>query len=182
MLKGRLGLETARIPQVDRHGVMWLGRGNLLVEDGTLRFVAAGDGSLAPGEYLIPFQTISCLLLGPGTHQGLTPCQIGVIGTEGHTGVHAHPAFAGKDHSSPMVAIAVAGALPQLGFIHEHSGISFCLDLADLYRHSVTLPVAFGAVRDFQSARPRQQFLTRSVGPQAGRQDLPPRKAGVDHD
>jgi CRISP-associated protein Cas1 len=59
-----------------------------------------------------------------------------------------------------MIAVAVAGALPQLGFIHEHSGISFCLDLADLYRHSVTLPVAFGAVRDFQSGRRQQQFLT----------------------
>jgi CRISP-associated protein Cas1 len=67
MLKGRLGLETARIPQIDRHGVMWLGRGNLLVEDGTLRFIAGGDDSLAPGEYLIPFQTISRFLLGPGT-------------------------------------------------------------------------------------------------------------------
>jgi CRISP-associated protein Cas1 len=66
MLKGRLGLETARIPHVDRHGLMWLGRGNLLVEDGTLRFVAGGDEFPAPGEYLIPFQTVSCFILGTG--------------------------------------------------------------------------------------------------------------------
>lgn len=46
MLKGRLGLETARIPQRNRHGLMWLGRGNLLVEDGTLRFIAGGDETL----------------------------------------------------------------------------------------------------------------------------------------
>lgn len=29
MLKGRLGLESARIPHRDRHGLMWLERGNL---------------------------------------------------------------------------------------------------------------------------------------------------------
>jgi CRISPR-associated protein Cas1 len=62
--------------------------------------------------------------------------------------------------AAAMVAVAVIGALPQLGFIHEHSGISFCLDLADLYRHSVTLPLAFGAVQDFQSGRPQKPFLT----------------------
>ena len=35
MLKGRLGLETARIPYADRHGLLWLSRGNPTVEDGT---------------------------------------------------------------------------------------------------------------------------------------------------
>ena len=38
MLKGRLGLETARIPHADRHGLLWLERGTLSVEDGCLRF------------------------------------------------------------------------------------------------------------------------------------------------
>jgi CRISP-associated protein Cas1 len=52
--------------------------------------------------------------------------------------------------AAAMVATAVAGAIPQIGFIHEASGISFCLDIADLYRDSVTLPVAFGAVREFE--------------------------------
>ena len=50
MLKGRLGLESARVPHSDRHGIMWLGRGNLYVESGTLRFVTAGYGDLGPGE------------------------------------------------------------------------------------------------------------------------------------
>ena len=27
MLRGRLGLETARIPHADRHGLLWLSRG-----------------------------------------------------------------------------------------------------------------------------------------------------------
>ncbi len=44
VLLGRLGLETARIPHVDRHGLVWLERGRLYVEDGTLRFEAAGFG------------------------------------------------------------------------------------------------------------------------------------------
>ena len=38
MLRGRLGLETARIPHADRHGLLWLSRGALTVQDGTLRF------------------------------------------------------------------------------------------------------------------------------------------------
>ncbi|MNS33374.1 CRISPR-associated endonuclease Cas1 [compost metagenome] len=47
-----------------------------------------------------------------------------------------------------MVAVAVTGTLPQLGFIHEDSGNSLCLDLADLFRDTVTLPVAFAAARE----------------------------------
>ena len=71
MLKGRLGLETARIPHADRHGLLWLSRGALTVRDGTLRFERnAGPDSSTPldaGEYGIPFQTISMILLGPGS-------------------------------------------------------------------------------------------------------------------
>lgn len=66
MLKGRLGLETARVPHADRHGLLSLSRGRLFVNDGTLRFVAAEGGELDAGEYDIPFQLISCVLLGPG--------------------------------------------------------------------------------------------------------------------
>ena len=44
MLVGRLGLEKARIPHADRHGLVWLERGRLEVEDGCLRFVSAGGG------------------------------------------------------------------------------------------------------------------------------------------
>jgi len=248
LLKGRLGLETARIPHIDRHGLMWLGRGNLLVEDGTLRFVAAGDEFLPPGEYLIPFQTVSCFVLGPGTTVSHDAMRItarhgtGLLFTgEGGVRLYASMPF-GPDSSdlarrqiqlwsdpharlrvarrmyawrlgeilpendldslrgiegarmretyrqltaqygiqwdgrrydrknplnddlpnqainhaatameaAAMVATAVAGAIPQIGFIHESSGISFCLDLADLYRDSITLPVAFSAVREFQ--------------------------------
>lgn len=73
-LKGRLGLETARVPHADRHGLMWLERGRLAVEDGTLVFTTAGSPHLDAGAYDIPFQQISCILLGPGgavTHDAL---------------------------------------------------------------------------------------------------------------
>lgn len=74
MLAGRLGLEKARIPHADRHGLVWLDRGRLEVEDGCLRFVTAGGGELAAGDYQIPHQAISIILLGPGssiTHDAL---------------------------------------------------------------------------------------------------------------
>jgi CRISPR-associated protein Cas1 len=74
MLSGRLGLEKARIPHADRHGLIWLDRGRLEVEDGCLRFVTAGSGELAAGDYQIPHQAISIVLLGPGssvTHDAL---------------------------------------------------------------------------------------------------------------
>jgi CRISP-associated protein Cas1 len=267
MLKGRLGLETAGIPQRDRHGLMWLGRGNLLVEDGTLRFVAAGDESLPPGEYLIPFQMISCFILGPGVTVSHDAMRImarhgtGILFTgEGGVRLYASMPF-GPDNSAlarrqiaawadpaarlrcvrrmyawrlgevlpdadldtlrgiegarmretyrlltrqygvkwegrrydranpegddtpnqainhaataveaaAMVATAVAGAIPQIGFIHEASGISFCLDIADLYRDSVTLPVAFGAVREFERQQPPVMTLEAVTRKLAGR-------------
>ena len=71
LLRGRLGLETARIPHADRHGLLWLSRGALTVRNGTLRFERnsppSADSSLDEGEYGIPFQTISMILLGPGS-------------------------------------------------------------------------------------------------------------------
>ena len=71
MLRGRLGLETARIPHADRHGLLWLSRGALTVKDGTLRFERQqgpdADSGLEAGEYGIPFQSLSMILLGPGS-------------------------------------------------------------------------------------------------------------------
>ena len=77
VLAGRLGLETARIPHADRHGLVWLARGHLCVEDGTLHFQTAGSGDMKPGDYAIPFQMVSILLLGPGStvsHDALRLC------------------------------------------------------------------------------------------------------------
>ncbi|SAL59206.1 CRISPR-associated endonuclease Cas1 [Caballeronia cordobensis] len=68
MLKGRLGLDTSRVPHADRHGLLWLERGALNVIDGCLSF--------ASGQHVdqIPHQSVSMILLGPGssvTHDAL---------------------------------------------------------------------------------------------------------------
>ena len=71
MFKGRLGLETARIPHADRDGLLWLSRGALTARDGTLSFERGSQLSendpLGPGHYAIPFQGVSMILLGPGS-------------------------------------------------------------------------------------------------------------------
>lgn len=244
MLKGRLGLETARLPHADRHGLLWLDRGQLSVEDGCLRFVAAGSDTVPAGDYRVPHQAVSLVLLGPGStvshdalrllarhntglaaigedgvrfytaqpllpdHSALGRAQacawadatgarmavarrmyawrlgevlphrdIAVLrGIEGarvkeiyrltaeRIGVH----WAGRryDRSDPTsadlpnqalnhaasaveaaaaIAVAATATIPQLGFIHEDSGQSWVLDMADLVRDEVTVPCAFKA-------------------------------------
>ena len=250
MLRGRLGLETARIPHADRHGLLWLSRGALTVRDGTLRFERQSgpdSGSpMEPGEYSIPFQSISMILLGSGStvshdalrlmaRHGTALVAVGEDGVRCYTAPPLMPdtsdiarrqmrawgdpgggriAIARKmyalrlgevfphqsldalrgvegarmrrtyrnlaqrygirwqgrryDRANPMAAdipnqainhasVAVAsaaviavmsvGAIPQLGFIHEHSGEAFALDIADLFRDVVLLPAAFRSAR-----------------------------------
>ena len=251
MLKGRLGLETARVPHADRHGMMWLGRGNLIVEAGTLRFLAAGDGVLDPGDYAIPVQSVSCIALQPGTtvshdalrilaNQGTGLVVVGEGGVRLYASLPHGPdesararrharlwadesrrlgvarrmyawrlgevvpasdiavlrgiegarmkaryaqlakdygiAWGGRryDRMNPeaadeanqainhaataveaaaAVAVAAVGAVRQLGFIHEDSGNAFVLDVADLYRDTHTIPIAFGAVKELERGR-----------------------------
>ena len=45
------------------------------------------------------------------------------------------------------VAVAAVGAIPPLGFIHEQSSNAFTLDIADLYRAELTVPMAFRVAR-----------------------------------
>lgn len=54
-------------------------------------------------------------------------------------------------------AVSCTGTIPQLGFLHEDSGKSFILDIADLYKTKLTIPVAF------QVAAQKPQDLERSV-------------------
>ncbi len=275
MLKGRLGLETARVPQSDRHGLFWLGRGRLYVEDGTLRFATTGTERMVAGDYALPFQMVNCLLLEPGTtishdslrllarhgvglvaiaeggvrlyasmpagaaasrlaraqvkawadEQGervqvartmyawrlgevLGSTQIEVL--RGMEGVRAKETYRrlaeqygitwhgrrydrqnpeGDDlpnqainHSATAVvaaaevAVAIAGAIPQLGFIHEESSISFALDIADLFRDSVTVPAAFAAVRQQASKtdEPLERLVRRVAAAEIRRQKVIP--------
>lgn len=260
MLAGRLGLEKARIPHADRHGLVWLDRGRLEVEDGCLRFVTAGSGELAAGDYQIPHQSVSIILLGPGssvTHDALRllarhGCALAAIG-EGAVRFYTAPpllpdssaaarsqvalwadpktrmevaramyamrfgefvltrdievlrgqegarikrsyqlaaqrfniSWDGRfyDRENPdasdvpnqalnhaatamsaaaTVAVASLGAIPQLGFIHEDSGQAFVLDIADLYRHDVTLEIAFGAVQEsLKGGEPLERLVRR---------------------
>jgi CRISPR-associated protein Cas1 len=264
VLKGRLGLDEARIPHVDRHGLIWLDRGQLSVEDGCLRFVTAG-GALPSGDYRIPHQAVSLILLGPGTsvsHDALRilarhNTAIAAVGEDGvriytapplgpdrsdvarrqarlwadevtrkelarrmyawrlgeilpHSDIavlrgiegarvkEAYRLAAAKhgirwdgrhyDRANPTaadlpnqainhaatavqaaaaVAVASLSALPQLGFIHEDSDQSFVLDIADLFRESVMLPVAFGAAKE--AAQRPDQTIDRLVRRRAGK-------------
>lgn len=250
-LAGRLGLASARIPHADRHGLLWLEHGRLSVEDGTLRFLAAGSESLQAGDYAIPYQAVSMILLGPGTslthdvlrlaaRHGMLLAAVGEGGVKTYT---APPMGQGRsevarahaerwadpklrldtarrlyawrfgrilpqrdiatlrgiegarmkeayrlvaqrfgidwngrhyqrdnpqatdlpnqaiNHAATFVeaaadiAVAAVGALPPLGFIHEDSSNAFTLDIADLWRTELTLPLAFGAVKAMSECR-----------------------------
>lgn len=255
MLKGRLGLEQVRIAHADRHGLLYLERGVLTVVDGCLHFSAASGGALPAGEYQLPHQTLSALLIGPGTslshdvlrllaRHGTSLVAVGTDATRLYTAPALGPdrsdvaraqarawaderrrvAIARKmyarrlgeilphteievlrgiegarvkesyrlvaqsfgmawkkraydrnrpdagdlanqaiNHASTAVraaagvAVAAVSALPQLGFIHEDSDQSFVLDIADLYRESVTLRLAFHAAKQLEQG---QQDLT----------------------
>ena len=53
MLKGRLGLDSAKVPYADRAGLLYLARGALTSRDGTLAFVqgpATDADALTPGD------------------------------------------------------------------------------------------------------------------------------------
>ena len=250
MLRGRLGLETARIPHADRHGLLWLSRGALTVRDGTLRFErespADSKSPLESGSYGIPFQTLSMILLGPGStvshdalrlmaRHGTALVAVGEDGVRCYTAPPLMPdtseiarrqmrawgdpggsritvarrmyaarlgeifphqdidvlrgmegarmrqtyknlaqrygiAWRGRryDRNNPLaadipnqainhasvavtsaavIAVVAVGAIPQLGFIHEHSGDAFALDIADLFRDTVLLPAAFKSAK-----------------------------------
>lgn len=264
-LPGRLGLAESRIPHADRHGLLWLEYGRLFVEDGTLRFVAAGSDTLAAGDYAIPYQAVSMLLLGPGTslthdvlrlcaRHGILLAAVGEGGVKFYTappmgqgrsdvarthahlwanpskrldiarklyawrfgrvlphrdievlrgiegsrlkeaykilaqkyGVHWRGRLYDRDdpesadlpnqainHAATFmeaaadIAVAAVGALPPLGFIHEDSSNAFTLDIADLFRVDVTLPLAFSAVQEYQ--KHREQSLEREIRKRAAK-------------
>jgi CRISPR-associated protein Cas1 len=62
------------------------------------------------------------------------------------------------------IAVAATATIPQLGFIHEDSGQSFVLDVADLARDTVTIPCAFRAAA-LAAKRPTENIerLTRRL-------------------
>jgi CRISPR-associated protein Cas1 len=256
VLKGRLGLDSAKIPHADRSGLLYLARGALTARDGTLSFRRGPRGDadpdpLADGEYAIPTQTVSMILLGPGstvshdalrllahartalaavgedgvrlyTAPPLIPDRSGLArlqarlwadddirimlarrmyawrlgevlphrsldvlrGIEGARMKETYRLTAEKigvtwrgrryDRGNPgsadlpnqalnhaasaieaaaAIAVSATATIPQLGFIHEDPGQSFVLDVADLFRDTVTIPCAFRAAKA-AAARP----------------------------
>ena len=248
MLKGRLGLDSAKVPHADRAGLLYLARGALTARDGTLALLqGAGTAAdaLGPGDYAIPLQAVSMILLGPGStvsHDALrllahARTALAAVGEDGvrfytapplipdrsglariqarlwaddgmrlmiarrmyamrlgevlpHTNLDVLRGIEGArmkesyrlaavsagidwlgrryDRADPMsadlpnqalnhaasaveaaaaIAVAATATIPQLGFIHEDSGQSFVLDIADLYRAEITLPCAFRAAK-----------------------------------
>ena len=250
MLRGRLGLETARIPHSDRHGLLWLSRVLSPCATGlSVSNVMSGpgeDSALDKGEYGIPFQMLSMILLGQGstvshdtlrlmerhgtalaavgedgvrcyTAPPLTPdtsdiarrqmqawgdsegirikiarrmyaLRLGEVlpdenldtlrGIEGARMKRTYQLLARRygvpwqrrryDRANPLaadvpnqainhasdavtsaavIAVTAVGAIPQLGFIHEHSGDAFALDVADLFRDTILLPAAFKSAK-----------------------------------
>jgi CRISPR-associated protein Cas1 len=247
---------------------LWLARGRLSAEDGTLRFVTTGGGDLSPGDYALPFQMLSAVMLGPGTsvtHDALRllarhGCALVAVGEDG-VRFYAGMPFGNDDsalsrrharawadarersriarrlyalrlgevlpdaditvlrgiegarmketyrllahqygldwkgrhydrnapesadlpnqainhvvtavESAAMLAVALTGAIPSLGFIHEDSGNAFTLDVTDLFRDTVTLPTAFAAVRECQQETGRAGMnIERTARRAAGR-------------
>jgi CRISPR-associated protein Cas1 len=66
------------------------------------------------------------------------------------------------------VAVAAVGALPPLGFIHEDSSNAFTLDIADLYRAEITIPLAFKVAR--QAIDDPDLLLERTLRREAAKQ------------
>jgi len=68
--------------------------------------------------------------------------------------------------AAAAIAVQSLAALPPLGFIHEDSGQSFVLDVADLFRDTVTLQIAFTAARQ---AEKTDETIDRLVRREASR-------------
>ncbi|MBK1723853.1 type I-E CRISPR-associated endonuclease Cas1e [Thiocystis violacea] len=272
MLKGRLGLETSRMPHADRHGLIWFERGELCVIDGCLHFFQGKD-SLTPSAVQIPHQTVSMILLGPGstvTHDALRLLArhgtlMAAVGEDGVRCYTAPPLMPDRsdiarrqaelwgnprrrisvarrmyalrlgevlphrdldtlrgiegsrvkatyqlmaqrygidwkgrhyDRANPSatdipnqainhaatavqaaaaIAVQAVAAIPQLGFIHEDSGQSFVLDIADLFRDTITLQVAFTVAKKAETdSKTVDRLVRREAATVFRKQDVIP--------
>jgi CRISPR associated protein Cas1 len=78
--------------------------------------------------------------------------------------------------AAAAIAVAATGTIPQLGFIHEDSGQSFILDIADLFRDSLTVPCAFkaAAVAQKRVGDSIERVTRRTVGERLRRDSVIP--------
>jgi CRISPR-associated protein Cas1 len=242
MLKGRLGIDEARIPQKSRNGLVYVERCRVAIDNGSL--VLAFDE--AGQELELPYQRLNALLLGPGTtvthdavrHLSAHGTCLAWTGTGGTRLYSAPPIFErdaelarkqatwwanpttrvmvmkrmyqkrfgetprtndanalrgmeaarikrayellaqqmgvpwkGRHYDRAdqgatdapnqainhvvtaleaicAIAVQATATLPPLGFLHEDSAKSWVLDLCDLYRTTVTVPIAFRCAKE----------------------------------
>lgn len=78
--------------------------------------------------------------------------------------------------AAAAIAVTCVAALPQLGFIHEDSDQSFVLDIADLFRESMTLPIAFRVAKRIErgEAESIDRLVRRTAAREFRRQGLIP--------
>lgn len=173
MLKGRLGLHTSRIPHADRAGLLYLARGQLVARDGTLAFLrgAEPDEVLPPGEYGIPVQGISMILLGPGSmvsHDALrllarANTALAAVGEDGVRLYTAPPLGPDRSALARRQALLWADPKKRLDVARRMYAWRLVLDVSDLFRDSVTIPVAFAAARDAGHSSESIERLTRRL-------------------
>lgn len=71
----------------------------------------------------------------------------------------ANTALYGACHA----AVVGVGAVPALGFVYSGASNSFVLDVADLYKHETTIPLAFDLARDGQASERAARVAFRDV-------------------
>lgn len=259
MLKGRLGIDEARIPQKSRNGLIYVERCRLSIDNGSLVLLFDEAGK----ELELPYQMLNIVLLGPGssiTHDAVRHCAahgtcLAFIGTDGTRLYTAPPLFdrdsdlarqqatwwagestrvmvakrmyhkrfgdtpransleslrgmeaarikksyeliaekygipwrgrrfdrARPDETDPpnqainhvvtaveactAIAVQATATLAPLGFLHEDSAKAWVLDVCDLYRTTVTVPLAFRCVKEMDKSpgTPLERLCRRAV-------------------
>ncbi len=68
--------------------------------------------------------------------------------------------------AAAAIAVTATATIPQLGFVHEDPSQSFVLDIADLFRDTVTIPIAFQAARkvNLKPAMSIERVTRREMG------------------
>jgi CRISPR-associated protein Cas1 len=61
------------------------------------------------------------------------------------------------------IAVQATATIPPLGFFHEDSSKSFILDICDLYRTTITVPIAFRCVKKVSAEEPLDRIVRGSV-------------------
>lgn len=168
MLIGRLGLDTARMPHADRHGLLWLARGTLTVRDGTLSFeraAALSGAAMEQGQYTIPFQSVSLVLLGPGStvsHDALRllarhGTALAAVGDDGVRMYTAPPLMSGRSGLARIQARYWADDENRLDIARR----MYAWRLGEVFPHH-----SISALRGMEGARMRETY--RLVAQQVG--------------